>query len=67
MASNIALDDKLIEQARKIGRHRTPKGAVTAALKEYIKYRKQLRVLELAGTVDFDPEYDYKAERGRKP
>ena len=66
MASTIPLNDKLVEEAQKVGRHRTRKSAVTAALKEYIKYRKQLAVLKMAGKVDFDPEYDYKAERGRR-
>ena len=39
---------------------------MNAALKEYVKYRKQLAILDLAGKVDFDPDYDYKAERRRK-
>jgi len=36
---------------------------VTAALDEYIRFRKQLRILDHAGTIDFDPEYDYKKTR----
>ncbi len=63
MATNLALDDTLIEAARRAGGHRTKKEAVTAALNEYIQRRKQLGILELFGTVDFDPAYDYKAER----
>ena len=39
---------------------------MSAALAEYVKRRKQLRILEVFGTVDFDPKYDYKAERRRK-
>ena len=67
MATNLALDDKLIEAARRIGDHKTKKEAVTAALREYVQYREQLRILELAGTIDYDPDYDYKSERGRRP
>ncbi|HUR37590.1 MAG TPA: type II toxin-antitoxin system VapB family antitoxin [Terriglobales bacterium] len=66
MATNLALDDKLIEEARKTGGHKTKKEAVTAALDEYIRRRKQLKLIEQFGTVDFDPAYDYKAERRRK-
>ncbi len=66
MATNLALDDKLIEEAQRIGRHKTKKEAVTAALEEYVQHRKQLQVLDLAGTVPLDPTYDYKAERRRK-
>lgn len=66
MATNLAIDDRLIEEARKTGRHKTKKEAVTRALEEYIQHHKQLQILEAFGTVDFDPEYDYKAERRRK-
>jgi Arc/MetJ family transcription regulator len=67
MATNLGLDDKLIEEARKIGRHKTKKEAVTAALEAYVRHGKQLRILEATGTFDFDPQYDYKAERRRRP
>jgi len=66
MATNLAIDDRLIEEARKTGGHKTKKEAVTAALREYIQYRKQQKILEDFGTVDFDPAYDYKAARRRK-
>ena len=67
MATNLALDDALIESARKIGEHRTKKEAVTAALAEYVQRRTQLQMLDSFGTVDFDPAYDYKAERSTRP
>jgi hypothetical protein len=66
MPTNPTLHDKLIEQARRAGKHRTKKEAVTAALKEYIKRRKRLRILDAFGSFDFDPAYDYKAERRRR-
>lgn len=64
MATNLALDDGLIDEAKRMGRHGTKKEAVTAALVEYINRRKQQRILELFGSVDFDPAYDYKRNRG---
>ncbi|MGA3079968.1 MAG: type II toxin-antitoxin system VapB family antitoxin [Terracidiphilus sp.] len=63
MATNLALDDGLIAEARRIGHHTTKKAAVTAALQEYINRRKQVEILKLAGTIDYDPEYDYKKIR----
>lgn len=63
MATNLAIDDTLIEEARQIGQHLTKKAAVTAALEEYIQRRKQLEIIDLFGTVDFNPEYDYRASR----
>ena len=65
MATNLALDDRLIEHARKIGKHKTKKDAVTAALQEYIRSRKQERILSLFGSIEFDSEYDYRKERRR--
>jgi len=38
---------------------------VTEALEEYIQRRKQARILELFGTVQFDPKYNYKKQRRR--
>jgi len=66
MPTNLALDDKLIEKARRIGHHKTKKEAVTAALSEYITHRERLQILALFGTIDFDPKYDYQAERRGK-
>jgi Bacterial antitoxin of type II TA system, VapB len=66
MATNLAIDDRLISEAKEIGHHRTKKEAVTAALHEYIQRRKQLEILDLFGTIDYDPEYDYKALRRKK-
>lgn len=63
MPTNLALDNQLIEEARKIGKHKTKKEAVTVALKEYIRRHKQLQILDVFGTIDYDPNYDYKAER----
>ena len=65
MATNLALDDKLIEEALRLGGHRTKRETVTEALQEYVQRRKQLRVLELFGKVEFDPKYDYKKARKR--
>lgn len=65
MATNLALDDSLIAEAQKIGQHKTKKDAVTTALKEYIARKKQLRILDLFGKLDFDPDYDYKKARSR--
>ncbi len=65
MATNLALNDALIEEALSIGGQKTKKAVVTEALQEYIQRRKQIQILDLFGTVDYDPEYDYKAQRKR--
>ncbi|MGH7281324.1 MAG: type II toxin-antitoxin system VapB family antitoxin [Polyangiaceae bacterium] len=63
MATNLAIDDRLLEEARRVGGLKTKKATVTEALHEYIQRRKQQRVVGLFGTIDVDPKYDYKAQR----
>lgn len=63
MATNLAIDDGLIEEAKNLGKHRTKKGAVTEALQEYIQRRKQSEILKIFNTIDYDQDYDYKKQR----
>jgi len=66
MPTNLAIDDRLIEEARELGSHKTKKAAVTAAIEEYIRHRKQLGVVKSFGQIAYDPSYDYKAGRGKR-
>ncbi len=66
MATNLAIDDKLIIEAQLIGGTKTKKAAVTEALEEYIQRRKQLQLTSLFGKIEYDPKYDYKKTRTRK-
>lgn len=65
MATNLAIDDRLLDEALQVGGHRTKKDTVTEALTEYIQHRKQAKVIDLFGRVEFDPAYDYKKQRRR--
>ena len=65
MTTNLDLDDKLINQAKKLGRHKTKKEAVNTALREYIAHQKQMKLLDLFGSIDFDKDYNYKKARKR--
>jgi len=66
MATNLAIDDRLIEEARRVGGHSTKKATVTEALLEYIRRRKQQGIVDLFGQVEYDPKYDYKKQRRRQ-
>lgn len=66
MATNLAIDDKLLREAVRIGGLPTKKATVNEALREYIQRRKQIEILELFGKIDLDPKYDYKNERRRR-
>jgi Bacterial antitoxin of type II TA system, VapB len=61
--THLAIDDRLIEEARQIGHHGTKKEAVTAALDEYICRRKQMQILDLFDTTDYREDFDYKGNR----
>lgn len=65
MATNLSIDPKLIERALEVSGEKTKKAAVTKALEEFIAHRKQRRLLELMGKLEWDPGYDYKLERSR--
>ena len=65
MATNLALDPKLLDQVLELSGEQTKKAAVTLALKEFIARREQRKLAELFGKLEWDPSYDYKAERSR--
>ena len=65
MATNLALDDELINEAKRLGAHKTKRETVTVALREYVQRRRQASLLDLFGTIPYDRDYDYKAERHR--
>lgn len=46
MATNLAIDDKLLEEAKVVGKHRTKKAAVTEALQEYIQRHRQVEIIK---------------------
>ena len=65
MATNLAIDEGFLEEALRVGGHRTKKDTVTEALEEYIQRQKQAKVVKLFGTLDFGPKFDYKRARQR--
>ena len=65
MATNLSIDPRLIERALEVSGERTKKAAVTKALQEFIARRRQKRLLDLMGTLEWDTSYNYKTERAR--
>ena len=66
MPTNLKLNDRLIEATVRLGKFKTKQEAVNTALGEFVSRRQRLRILELAGKIDFDPEWDYKQMRRRR-
>ncbi len=66
MPTNLALDPELLDLALEVSGEKTKKAAVTKALREFIARRQQRRLVELFGSLDWDPDFDHKAERSRE-
>ncbi|MCX7043947.1 MAG: type II toxin-antitoxin system VapB family antitoxin [Candidatus Sumerlaeota bacterium] len=56
----------LVKEAKRVGHHKTEQPALKAELREYIEWRKRTQIIKLFGKIDYDPSYDYKAERRKK-
>ncbi len=61
--TTLTIDDNLLEEAKTAGKRESEEEVVTEALQEYIARRKQRQIVSLFGTIDYDPQYDYKAQR----
>lgn len=66
MATNIQINESLMQEALELGGHRTKRAVVEEALQEYVMRRKQLQVVDLFGTIDYEENYDYKEQRKRE-
>ena len=66
MATNLAIDPRLLQKALMVSGEKTKKAAVTKALTEFIARREQRRILELFAKLEWDPDFDYKSERSRR-
>lgn len=66
MATNLKIDTGLLQKAQDLGQHKTKRETVDAALAEYVGKRDRLRILELAGTIDYLPGEDPVSRRQRE-
>jgi hypothetical protein len=53
MATNLDVDIAAIEQLMALGKFRSKREAVDAAVREAIAFRQQLNSLDFLGTIDF--------------
>jgi len=65
MATNLQLDDKMIEKAVKLGGHRSKKAAVMEALSEYIHHKEQDQIIPMFGTIEYSVDYNYMKQRAK--
>ncbi len=63
MATNLAIDEKLLAAAQRVGKHKTKRETVNRALREYVRRHQQLQALEAFGSFEFDSTWDHRRDR----
>ena len=66
MATNLQIDQSLLEQAKSLAGLPTKRETVNEALKEFIQSRLRRKLLQLRGQIEYFEDYDYKALRRMK-
>ena len=66
MATNLQIDQDLLEQAKSLAGLPTKRETVNEALKEFIQSRLRQQLLQLKGEIEYFEDYDYKALRRLK-
>lgn len=63
MQITINLDDSLLTEARQLTELADQEELVNLALQEFVKSRRKKNLLDLAGQIQFAPDFDHKALR----
>lgn len=66
MPTNLQIDDRLLNRAKKIGGFKSKKDAVNFALADYLRRHEQKELVPLLGTIDFFDDYDHKKLRAKR-
>jgi Arc/MetJ family transcription regulator len=63
MATNLAIDDRLLSKALHVGGFGTKRETVNEALREFIQRRQRVDLVKLFGAVSYDPKYTHRKDR----
>jgi Arc/MetJ family transcription regulator len=63
MATNLAIDDRLLSKALHVGGFGTKRETVNEALREFIQRRQRVDLVKLFGAVSYDPKYNHRKDR----
>ena len=66
MQITLNLNDDLLQETMKLSPDMTIEKAIENALQTYLKQQKRMKIIDLFGTIDYDPDYDYKQQRAVK-
>jgi metal-responsive CopG/Arc/MetJ family transcriptional regulator len=64
--TNIEINENLLQEAIELGGNNTKSAVIEEALREYVQRRKQLKIIELFGTIEYNEDYNYKQQRQRE-
>ena len=63
MATNLKIDESLLNEALRLGGFSTKKDTVNQALKDFVDRQKQREILRYEGAFEEFDSYDYKKHR----
>lgn len=66
MQITLNLNDNLLQEAINLNPDMPIEKAIENALQAYLEQQKRLKIIDLFGTIDYDPDYDYKQQRAVK-
>jgi hypothetical protein len=66
MQITLNLNDDLLQETMKLSPDMTIETAIENALQTYLTQQKRMKIIALFGTIDYDPDYDYKQQRAVK-
>ena len=66
MRTNIEIDDKLMKEAQRLSGLKTKRAVVEEGLKTLVRLKRQMKILELGGKVDFWDDVNNTTDRSDK-
>ena len=66
MRTNIEIDDKLMKEAQRLSGLKTKRAVVEEGLKALVRLKRQMKILELGGKVDFWDDVNNTTDRSDK-
>jgi Arc/MetJ family transcription regulator len=66
MRTNIEIDDKLIEEAQRLSGLKTKRAVVEEGLETLIRLRRQRKILDLAGKIEFWEEIERERDAANR-
>lgn len=63
MKITLDINDDLLQEAINLSPDMTIEATIENALQAYLEKQKRLKIIDLFGTIDYEPEYSHKQQR----